>query len=63
MASMSRVSCGGFSAGVSPTGLDDSFLACSRSKLARLRFMMIKPPTREPNITVFRIAVVEEYTI
>jgi hypothetical protein len=59
---MSRVGCGDFSAGVSPTGLD-SFLACSSSKFARLRFMMIKPPTREPNMKVFRIAVVEEYTM
>jgi len=61
MASMLRVSCGGFS-GVSTGGLD-TFLACSSSKFARLRFMMIKPPTRELNITVFKIAVVKEYTM
>lgn len=59
ISSVARVGCGFSAAVVPPGGLDSLAL----SKFARLRLMIIKLPMREPNIRVFRMAVVEEYTM
>ena len=39
----------------------DSLLTVTRSEFARLRLIVIRLPTREPNMTVLMIAIMDEY--